>query len=113
MRKTQPVKPDPIYTAIEEHKAAWGALDVATGTLLDAEANLPERKVYKATDDAERKATKRLMTIRPCTTEGVFALARYIVTMEDSSTFNEHPYSLESIVKNIAAGLAKAGYKAA
>jgi hypothetical protein len=95
---------DPVYAAIERHKAAEAALEAAVGTHNDLEAEIPaglrQSSVYSfeedivATDDPRWIASERavsaasaraeqcameLVTIRPTTWAGLRAVAIYAV----------------------------------
>lgn len=95
-----PVPPDPILTAIEQHKLAFrlsqergriecGTVDVKGAPGYDPVKCKAVQKAARAADDAAADAAKALTTIQPSTMAGLLALMRHV------EAFNAGAYFLE------------------
>jgi hypothetical protein len=105
--KSHASTPDPIFAAIEAHKAAFAAFDAAWHRLSDLEEELPkdlrkswidawETKIVETDDprwieaekasnqlaDAETEAAIELINVEPVTLAGAAALMKYVADME-------------------------------
>jgi hypothetical protein len=99
--------PDPIYAAIERHKAAgaiWEAAVTMRSRFRDGpKMNAEQRRQCQLLDDAEADAWEpceqtgfELVTTKPTTHAGMVAAIRYIrIQMRDDGTFMPHGLEFE------------------
>jgi hypothetical protein len=73
--------PDPIFAAIEAHRAAWAALEKDCSQLSDA--STPEAEAeFDRLNDAVEEAAGTLVDTQPTTMAGAVALLRHVAEHE-------------------------------
>jgi hypothetical protein len=100
-RRAPPAQKDPVFAAIEHHRAAlwarWAALRISGGI---APTDPRENEAMARTDAAcarEHEALERLITCRPTTTRGLVSLIAYLGQPEDDDDDDRPPQS-ETII---------------
>jgi hypothetical protein len=74
-------EPDPIFAAIEVHRAAWAALEKGCSRLSDT--STPESEAeFDRLNDAVEEAAGTLVDTQPTTMAGAVALLRYAAEYE-------------------------------
>ena len=73
--------PDPIFAAIEAHRAAWAALEKDCSRLSDESTPEAEAEFYRL-NDAVEEAAGILVETQPTTMAGAVALLRHVAEHE-------------------------------
>ena len=100
------IAPDPIYAAIERHKAAgaiWDAAVDVRAAFPEATLTVEQRRQRDLLDDAQDEAWEPceqagidLISTEPTTLAGIVAAIRYIrIQMRDDGTFMPHQIEFE------------------
>jgi hypothetical protein len=74
--------PDPIFAAIEAHRAAWAALEKDCSRLSDESTPEAEAEFYRL-NDAVEEAAGSLVETQPTTMAGAVTLLRHVAEHED------------------------------
>ena len=75
------IEPDPIYAAIEAHRAAWAELESKTSALDAAHTEEAEAELRHLIDTEEDAANEVAMSI-PTTLAGALSLSRYAAELD-------------------------------
>jgi hypothetical protein len=95
---------DPIFAAIERHRAAWAPYEAAlkrTGPFVGPPPQALE-DTKNAADDAEMAVSNELFATTPTTLAGLGALLRYAAEM-DAGSVPDGPKDFQAFVTTLAA----------
>jgi hypothetical protein len=73
---------DPIYAAIERHRAPWAELNARGASLGDSDAPEAKRELARLLDAVEVGEGELAGEVEPTTIAGVVALLRYVADLE-------------------------------
>jgi hypothetical protein len=82
------LRPDPIFAAIERHRATWAELNTRCSALSDAGTPEAEAELDRIMD-ADGEAAGELAGTEPMTLAGAIALLRYVAECDDYSFEDE------------------------
>lgn len=85
---------DPIFAAIDRHRAAWKAGDAPW----PEENRKEEDRAAKAWSDAEYAAFDNLVATTPTTVAGIAALAQYVVESSENSVYDDRYVDLIKVI---------------
>jgi hypothetical protein len=99
--------PDPIFSAIERHKAAWKAREAASFAIDDLIYNSEAREVsqaewdaYERANDSEETAFDELLTVEPRTAGGMRAIIVHLVSLDDGRLSRKMRLLLAMLLKS-------------